>query len=433
MSSSFKLYASVYLVRIKQITWRDSVLMLLLLLLLPRGLYQLTTMLAAKGFSATFITACWGLIGMIVGISLFSASLMMAEMRFLWSLGRGPSFLTSYMIWKKSPFVLAIVWMLLGQLFWSPSYSIGQAFLMLLLGLSYAELGVYCFVALTGMARERKARALSLALLILAVLALDLSIMMLPLMPAIRGIVAIVVATLQCTVAFRASHFTWPLMMSAAPPAESRAKQHILSRYPLLRKEIYFLTRFKDMFPLLIILCLLQLFTYYSAVDSPIIIPIGAALLVWLVSDVWVTSSFINEGRGLALYTVTLDAWHRLLRAKWLFYGAISISASIVHTLVWQSRIAWSWTAGSVSELCAQSLLLTSTFVSFSLLAGYHFTTQGRISLPAQLLITLCMFLLIYLQQAHLVLFLFVSTAIQLGFYRLYRRVPSSLPVKFSI
>ncbi|WP_164515154.1 hypothetical protein [Paenibacillus lentus] len=104
---------------------------------------------------------------MIVGISLFAASLMMAEMRFLWSLGRGPGFLTSYMLCKKSPIVLAIVWILLGQLFWSPSYSIELAFLMLFLGLSCAELVVYCFVALREMTRKRKTRALSLALLIL--------------------------------------------------------------------------------------------------------------------------------------------------------------------------------------------------------------------------------------------------------------------------
>ncbi|AZK47929.1 hypothetical protein EIM92_18615 [Paenibacillus lentus] len=257
--------------------------------------------------------------------------------------------------------------------------------------------------------------------------------MMLPIISVVRLIVAIVITALQYYAAYRASHFTWPLMISAAPPAESCAKQHILSRYPLLRKEIYFLTRFKDMFPLLISVCLLQLFTYYAAVDTTIVVPVGAALLLWLISDVWVIGSFVNEGRGLALYTATLDAWRRGLRAKWLFYGAIGISTSIVHTLVWQSRLAWSWTAWSFPYLCAQSLLLTSTFISFSLLVGYHFTTQGRISLHAQLLITLCMFLLIYLHHAHLVLFLFISVAIQLGFYQLYRRIPSSLPVKFPI
>lgn len=433
MDSSFKLYASVYLTRIKHISWRDIVLTLSLLLLLTRGTYQFTTMLAEKGFSSTFITGCWGLIGMTVGIGLFAGNLMMAEMRFLWSLGRGARFLTSYMIWKKSPFVLVLVWMLLGQLLWSPSYSIGQALLMLSLGLSYAEFGVYCFVALSGMARERKAESLSLALLLLTVLVLNISLMMMPIMPAVRPIVAIVVTLLQYIAAFQASRFSWPQMISAAPPGESGAKWHILSRYPLFRKEVYFLTRFKDMFPFLIAVCLLQLLTYYSAVDTPIIVPIGAALMVWLVSDVWVTRSFVAEGRGIALYTVTLGAWHRGLWAKWLFYETVGISMFIVHTLIWGFRLDWTWTVWSFLELLAQCLLLTSTFVSFSLLVGYHFTTQGRISLPAQLLITLCMFLLIYLHQAHLVLFLFVSIAIQLGFYRLYRRVPCNLPIKFSI
>ncbi|CAM4501688.1 MAG: hypothetical protein E7L01_26500 [Paenibacillus macerans] len=433
MSSSFKLYASVYLIRIKYISWRDIVLTLFLLLLLLRGTYQFTTALAEKGFSSTFITGCWGLIGMTVGIGLFAGNLMMAEMRFLWSLGRGARFLTSYMIWKKSPFVLVLVWMLLGQLLWSPSYSFGQAFLMLLLGLSFAELGVYCFVALSGMARERTAGSLSLALLLLTVLALNISLMMLPMIPAVRLIVAIAVTLLQYIAAFQASRFSWPRMISAAPPAESGAKRHILSRYPLLRKEVYFLTRFKDMFPFLIAVCLLQLFTYYSAVDTPIVVPVGAALMVWLVSDVWVIRSFVAEGRGIALYTVTLGAWNRGLWAKWLFYGTVGISMFIVHTLIWGFRLDWTWTAWSFFELLAQCLLLTSTFVSFSLLAGYHLTTQGRISLPAQLLITICMFLLIYLHQAHQILFIIVSITIQFGFYRLLRQVPESLPGKFSM
>lgn len=135
---------------------------------------------------------------------------------------------------------------------------------------------------------------------------------------------------------------------------------------------------------------------------------------------------FANEGRGLSLYTVTLDAWRTMLSAKWLFYWTMGASIAAIHYLGWQFGLELSWTNSMM--LFLKSAFLASTLASFGLLAGYRFTSYGRITLVGQLGITPSMILLLYLHQLHFVLFILSTAVIQIGFIRLYRTIPDKIP-----
>ncbi|BFH66599.1 hypothetical protein J27TS7_35720 [Paenibacillus dendritiformis] len=417
MISSFQLYKTVYLSRVKQMARRDIVLLVVILALLPRGASQLTAMLASSPFPSVYIGLGSWLIGFIAGISLFAASSHVAEARFLWSSGRGGSFLTAYSLWKKTPFLLLLAWIIIGQLMWTPSHADMWLWLILmLLGFSYAEVSGYSY------------RSGRLAFQWLAVmwLAVNLAGVVLPLALAARMLGAAIIIALQFLCAFRAAEYAWPQVMRSTLPAETGAKTRMLSHYPLFRKELYLVTRFKDVVPFLFCIFALELFCFYAAADSPAVIPIGAGLLIWLANEIWTVRGFANEGRGLSLYTVTLDAWRTMLSAKWLFYWTMGASIAAIHYLGWQFGIERSWTNSMM--LFLKSSFLASTLASFGLLAGYRFTSSGRITLVGQLWITPSMILLLYLHQLHFVLFILSTAVIQIGFIRLYRTIPDKIP-----
>lgn len=417
MISSFQLYKTVYLSRVKQMARRDIVLLLLILGLLPRGAYQLTAILASNPIPSVYIgLGCW-LIGFITGISLFAASFHVAEARFLWSSGRGCSFLTAYTIWKKSPFALLLAWMIIGQLFWAPPHADMWLWLMMmLLGFSYAEVSGYSY----------RSGRLPFQCLSVVWLAINLAGVMIPLALAARMLGAAIMIALQFFCAFRAADYAWPQLMRSTLPADTGAKTRMLSPYPLLRKELYFVTRFKDVVPFVFGVFALELFCFYAAADSPMVIPIGAGLLIWLANEIWTVRGFANEGRGLSLYTVTLDAWRTMLSAKWLCYWVLGTSIAAVHYLGWQFGMERPWTDSTV--LFLMSAFLASTLASFGLLAGYRFTAFGRITWVGQLLITPGMILLLYLHQLHFALFILFTAVIQIGFIRLYRTIPDKIP-----
>lgn len=243
----------------------------------------------------------------------------------------------------------------------------------MLLGFSYAEVSGYSY------------RPGRLAFQWLAVmwLAVNLAGGVLPLALAARMLGAAIIIALQFLSAFRAAEYAWPQVMRSTLPAETGAKTRMLSHYLLFRKELYLVTRFKDVVPFLFCIFALELFCFYTAADSPAVIPIGAGLLIWLANEIWTVRGFANEGRGLSLYTVTLDVWRTMLSAKWLCYWALGTSIAASHYLGWQFGIERSWTNSIL--LFLKSTCLASTLASFGLLAGYRFTSSGRITLVGQL------------------------------------------------
>lgn len=417
MISSFQLYKTVYLSRVKQMARRDIVLLLVILALLPRGASQLTAMLASSQFPSIYIRLGSWLIGFIAGISLFAASFHVEEARFLWSSGRGSSFLTAYTLWKKAPCLLLLAWIIIGQLMWTPSHADMWLWLMLmLLGFSYAEVSGYSY----------RSGRLPFQCLCVVWLAVNLAGVMLPLALAAQMIAAAIIIALQFIGAFRAAEYAWPQVMGSTLPGETGVKTRMLSHYPLFRKELYFVTRFKDAVPFLFCVFALELFCFYAAADSPMVISIGAGLIIWLANEIWTVRGFANEGRGMSLYTVTLEAWRTMLSVKWLCYWALGTSIAAVHYLGWQVGMERPWADSAL--LFLKSAFLASTLASFGLLAGYRFTASGRITLVGQLLITPGMVLLLYLHHLHFVLFILFTAIIQIGFIRLYRTIPDKIP-----
>lgn len=326
--------------------------------------------------------------------------------------------------------------MLPGQLLWNhqAAHDVGQALLMLLLGLSYAELSVYVYWTLTGMVVRQTSQLLSGALLLLTPLAIDLAIMTIPAKPVIWIISATVMTAVQFVSAFWIARYAWPHIMCTASLKTTKTgpKKRGSSCYPLLRKELYFLTRFQGMFSYLFLCCLAELFTFYVAADRSEVISLAAVVMVWLFSYNWAVIGFANEGKGLPLYTVTRGAWRTMLSVKWLFYWCLGTGIAAVHVIGWQFGLTSTCTGWTVLLLLLQSAVLSSTFVSFSLLAGYCFTADGRISLVGHLSISVLNFLFFYLlYEKYVALFILVSAVIQVGYFRLYRSIPANIEAKF--
>lgn len=288
--------------------------------------------------------------------------------------------------------------------------------MLMLLGFACAEGSGYCY----------RSGRLPCQCLSAVWLAVNLVGVMLPLALAARMLGAAILIALQFMCAFRAAAYAWPQVMRSPLPAKTGAKTRMLSHNPLLRKELYFVTRFQDAVPFLFCAFALELFCFYAAADTPIVIPIGAGLLIWLTNEIWTVRGFANEGRGLSLYTVTLAAWRTMLSAKWLLYWTMGTSIAAVHYLGWQVGMERPWIDSTV--LFLKSALLAATLASFGLLAGYRFTAYGRIALVGQLLITLGMILLLYLHQSYFTLFMLLTAVIQIGFIRLYRTIPDNIP-----
>lgn len=306
LTSSFQVYNAIYLARVKQSVRHNMIWLLLILWLFPYHINGLTVTLTNLGLSSVTIATGWGIFTIFMGIVFFTANLQLTEIRFLWSLGRRTTFLTGFILCKKFPFILLLAWMLIGQLLWNYQAVpyVWQSLFTLLLGLSYAELSIYSYLAVAGMAIRPPFRFLTQVLLCLMLLFMNWMVMTMSVEPVTWMISVTVLSIGQFMGTLWAARYAWPHIICAASltPIRTRTRSGFLSRYPLLRKELFFLTRFQYIFFFLSSVLPVELFTFYAIAASPEVIPVVTVILVWLIGAIWMMRGFANEGKGLTLY-----------------------------------------------------------------------------------------------------------------------------------
>lgn len=422
MTSSFQVYNTVYLAQVKHFIRHNKGWLLLILGFFPYQINKLTVTFMNLGLSSTTIAACWGIIGIFMGIGLFIANLQLTEIRFLWSLGKRTSFLTKFMLCKQSPFILLFAWMLLGQLLCNNQavQYVWKSLFMWVLGFSYAELSIYFCLAIAGKVVQQPFRFLAQGLLCLLLLFMNGIVVTMSVTPMTWMMSVTILSMGQFIGAFWVARYAWPQLLCTVSltPIRGRTRSGGLARYPLLRKELFFSTRFQCILYFLCSALLVELFTFYTVAVSPEVISSVTVILVWLVGAIWMTRGFANEGKGLTLYAVTRGAWRKMLAAKWFFYWALTTGIIAIHTVVWRSGSSPLW------------MVLLSTLVSLHLLLGYRFTKGGRISFVHELLITTLASILLYVYYTYVIWFILISIVIQGCYFRLYRSIPANFATK---
>ncbi|MCE5170446.1 hypothetical protein LQV63_14110 [Paenibacillus profundus] len=415
--TSFQLYRQVYVCRLKNVSRRDVLLFSLILFLLPKGADQLTALLYSNYIEFVDMLLGYWLIGFFSGLSLFASSYKVEEVRFLWSLGQKHTFLTTYAFLKKMPFLLLLVWITVGQLLWNPAQiDVWQWLVMMVAGFSYAELVGYSYLL-------KRIRYLLISTLMLAI---NLWAVFAQFNPTGRITCLLLLTVIILALTFWVAQQAWPKVLSFHFFVTDHHQTRWLSKHPLLKKELLFIIRFRDVFPFVVCVFALELLNYYIVAETPVFLPISSALLIWFVNDIWTVRSFAYEGRGLSLYTVTFYAWRKMLSAKWFVCWGLGTSIAAINQLVWGlvlEELAWDkWL-----EQLVQSAFLSATMVSFGLLAGYRFTVRERIPFFSNLIIALGMIFLVYLHQTQFVLFVIATVIIHMRFVRFYRRVPNDI------
>lgn len=421
MNSNFQFYKTVYLNSVKPCIRRNIIWLLLIYLVLSYLLPQVTV---------NVMNTKWVIIGTVMGIILFSGNFQLEEIRFLWALGKRKSFLTGFMWWKKTPIIFLFICLLVGQLLWYPRlyYIVGQSLFMLLLGISYAELIVYVYFAPISMGKYR----FLLWLWALLVLVIDLSIAIVPIGFIPMIISAITMTIIQVISAVWASQYAWLRLICTTPAKTTKVsiKRYMLSHYPLLRKELYFFfTRFKNMFLLFSVIYIPELIVFYTIDDIPEFGHFIAVLFIFFISQSFVFQSFATESKGLKLYIVTLKAWRTMLSTKWFFYWFLSVIIVFIHIIAWQFKVAspkMEWML-----LLAKGTFFAATLVSLCLFLGYIFTICGQVRFIGSVVTTCLLSSLLYLYLAHFIWFILTSIVVHIGYFRLYRSIPTTIEAKY--
>ncbi|WP_025692486.1 hypothetical protein, partial [Paenibacillus zanthoxyli] len=282
----------------------------------------------------------------------------------------------------------------------------------------YAELLGYAFLS-------RRSRSQIAGLIMLVV---NAAFVLLPQDPITRVSCWIVLSIFMLWLVYRIAPASWSRVLRTQSSNSNLRGGRWLSHHPLLKKELQFLISLARLFPFVVCLVSIELFGYFFMDDSPgTILPISTALLIWITNDIWTLSSIGLEEKGITLYKITVYAWRKMLRTKWLLLWGLSSGIAVIHQMVWELILKHPFKDMIFPLLW--NILLAAAMVSFCLWTGYKFAAPERsgyyrITFLGSWVIAFIMILLVCLRQMNMVLFTLAAVIIQVRFFFFYRQIP---------
>lgn len=414
--TSIKLCEILYLKQLEKLTKMDAALFIFLLILIPNGLANVTLRLNSMGFKPMTWAIIYGIIGFLIHIGISISTTKIEEIRFLWSIGKGNLFLTQYTMVKKFPFLILLLWIVVGQILWGVhNIHIYNMVSGLILGVFFAE--IFGYITLF---RKFYGYAISFFsitecnLFYIANVSVgtyfDLAFVMHK-----HGIYSSLFCTTLLVCFFTVSRSKKIL-----------SRRGWLSQSPLLKKELLFIIRRGNLFSFFILAMGIEVLNYYIIRESSLILPISSAVLAWITVDIWAVKSLIIEEKGLLIYKTTLFAWKKMLRTKWLILCVVTIGIIFMHQWFWGIYLHIS--PMSLLIQIIWNIFLSITLISFGMPLGYKFISidylgNYRIKFFGNWVIAMSMLLLLYLHQFHKVLFAAISIMIYIRFIFFYRKV----------
>ncbi|MDY7993234.1 hypothetical protein UY286_17425 [Paenibacillus polymyxa] len=415
--TSIKLCEILYLKQLRKLTKMDAALFIFLLILIPNGLANATLRLNSWGFKPMMWAIIYGIIGFLIHIGINISTSKIEEIRFLWSIGKGNLFLTQYNMVKKIPFLILLLWIVVGQIMWDVRTNyIYNMFSGLILGILYAEMVGYAMLL-----RKYFGYFISSFLLLLNVI-----YFILPMSLLVRTLTWVLLCLSMGYISFYFAQRSWPVFLQYRVSKGTSKRRVWLSQSPLLKKELLFIIRRGNLFPFFIIAMGVEVLNYYIVRESSLILPISSAVLSWIAVDIWAVKSLIIEEKGLLIYKATLFAWKKMLRTKWLILSVLTIGIIFMHQWFWGIYLHISPVILSIQIIW--NIFLSITLISFGMPLGYKFLSIDylgcyRIKFFGSWVIAMSMLLLLYLHQFHKVLFAAISIVIYIRFIFFYRKV----------
>ncbi|MGG4503174.1 hypothetical protein DX902_17530 [Paenibacillus jamilae] len=415
--TSIKLCEILYLKQLRKLTKMEVALFIFLLILIPNGLANATLRLNSLGFKAMMWAIIYGIIGFLIQIGISISASKTEEIRFLWSIGKGNLFLTQYTIIKKIPFLILLLWIVVGQIVWGVYHNyIFNMVSGLILGVLFAE--IFGYITLF-----RKFYGYVISFLVLS---LNVVYFILPMSLSVRILTWILLCISMGYIAFYFAQRSWSVFLQYHGPKKLLCRRGWLSQYPLLKKELLFIIRRVNLFSFFMLALGIEVLNSYSIRESPFILPISSAVLSWFAVDIWAVKSLIIEGKGLLIYKTTLFAWKKMLRTKWLILCALNIGIIFMHQWFWGIYLQISPVVLLIQTIW--SIFLSTTLISFGMPLGYKFLSidylgNYRIKFLGSWVIAMSMLILLYLHQFHKVLFAAISVMIYIRFILFYKKV----------
>lgn len=121
--TSIKLCEILYVKQLGKLTKMDAALFIFLLFLIPNGLANATLRLNSLDFKPMMWAIIYGIIGFLIHMGINISTSKIEEIRFLWSIGKRNLFLTHYTMVKKIPFLILLLWIVVGQVLWGVIFS----------------------------------------------------------------------------------------------------------------------------------------------------------------------------------------------------------------------------------------------------------------------------------------------------------------------
>ncbi|WP_311079951.1 hypothetical protein [Paenibacillus polymyxa] len=403
--------------QLRKLTKMDAALFIFLLILIPNGLANATLRLNSWGFKAMMWAILYGIIGFLIHMGISISTSKIEEIRFLWSIGKESLFLTQYTMIKKIPFLILLLWIVVGQILWEvPHNYIFNMVSGLILGVLFAEIVGYITLF-------RKFYGYAISFFFLS---LNVVYFILPMSLSVRILTWILLCISMGYIALYFAQRSWSVFLQYHGPKKNLSRRGWLSQCPLLKKELLFIIRRVNLFSFFILALGIEVLNSYIIRESPFILPISSAVLSWFAVDTWAVKSLVIEGKGILIYKATLFAWKKMLRTKWLILCIVTIGIISMHQ--------WFW--GIYLHISPMSLLFQSiwniflpiTLISFGMPLGYKFLSIDylgcyRIKFFGSWVIAMSMLLLLYLHQFHKVLFAAISIVIYIRFIFFYRKV----------
>ncbi|MEK5321642.1 hypothetical protein NSS94_20725 [Paenibacillus sp. FSL L8-0644] len=403
--------------QLRKLTKMDAALFIFLLILIPNGLANATLRLNSWGFKAMMWAILYGIIGFLIHMGISISTSKIEEIRFLWSIGKESLFLTQYTMIKKVPFLILLLWIVVGQILWEvPHNYIFNMVSGLILGVLFAEIVGYITLF-------RKFYGYAISFFFLS---LNVVYFILPMSLSVRILTWILLCISMGYIALYFAQRSWSVFLQYHGPKKNLSRRGWLSQCPLLKKELLFIIRRVNLFSFFILALGIEVLNSYIIRESPFILPISSAVLSWFAVDIWAVKSLVIEGKGILIYKATLFAWKKMLRTKWLILCIVTIGIISMHQ--------WFW--GIYLHISPMSLLFQSiwniflpiTLISFGMPLGYKFLSidylgNYRIKFFGSWLIAMSILLLLYLHQFHKVLFAAISIVIYIRFIFFYRKV----------
>ncbi|ADO58515.1 hypothetical protein [Paenibacillus polymyxa] len=415
--TSIKLCEILYLKQLRKLTKMEAALFIFLLILIPNGLANATLRLNSLGIKAMMWAIIYGIIGFLIQFGISISISKVEEVRFLWSIGKGNWFLTQYTIVKKIPFLILLLWIVVGQILWDVHHNyIFSMVSGLILGVLLAE--IFWYITLF---RKFSGYAISFFFLSLVVV-----YFILPMSLSVRILTWILLCISMGYITLYFAQRSWSVFLQYHGSKKVLGRRGWLSQCPLLKKELLFIIRPVNLFSFFILALGIEVLNSYIIRESPFILSISSAILSWFAVDIWAVKSLVIEEKGLLIYKATLFAWKKMLRTKWLILCVLNIGIIFMHQWFWGIYLQISPVILSIQTIW--SIFLSTTLISLGMPLGYKFLSidylgNYRIKFLGSWVIAMSMLLLLYLHQFHKVLFVAISVMIYTRFILFYKKV----------